>query len=471
MEVCEEILSRIIPSDKESKETHLFYKKLKDKMTSALQSANIKADVNVQGSIAKDTWLSGEKDIDIFISLPRRSPKITFQKVLDVVKSIANEDWIASHAEHPYIEAKLEGYKIDFVPCFKIKSAKYAGSSVDRTPLHTAYIKKHLNLRMKSEVRLLKKFMQGIGAYGAEIKIKGFSGYLCELLVLRYGSFLNALRAIASWRCGQIVDLENFYLLQFMEVKRKFSEPLIVIDPVDADRNVAAAVSKEKFGEVIMASRLFLDKPDIAFFFPEEVKPYSMKSLKENMENLGFDLVFIIFKCKETVPDIIWGELYKTTQAIKRNMSKNGFQVFRDTAWSDEIELCVLIFGLESSKISSARKHVGPPVDSSEAVRFIEKYTEKSIENRLVVGPWIDKGRWIVLVKREYTEIEAMLLDSLRNKARNMGIARNLVESIRKAEVYVNENIREFYSNKTDFAKFLTNFLQGKPKWMKFNQE
>ena len=31
--------------------------------------------------------------------------------------------------------------------------------------------------------------MQGIGVYGAEIKVGGFSGYLCELLVMKYGGF------------------------------------------------------------------------------------------------------------------------------------------------------------------------------------------------------------------------------------------------------------------------------------------
>jgi tRNA nucleotidyltransferase (CCA-adding enzyme) len=50
---------------------------------------------------------------------------------------------------------------------------------------------------MLGEVRLLKKFMKGTGVYGAEIKIGGFSGYLCELLILKYRSFAQTIEAFA----------------------------------------------------------------------------------------------------------------------------------------------------------------------------------------------------------------------------------------------------------------------------------
>jgi tRNA adenylyltransferase (EC 2.7.7.25) len=51
----------------------------------------------------------------------------------------------------------------------------------------------NLHREQKDEVRLLKKFMKGIGVYGAEIKVKGFSGYVAELLVYFYDSFRNVL--------------------------------------------------------------------------------------------------------------------------------------------------------------------------------------------------------------------------------------------------------------------------------------
>ncbi len=72
-------------------------------------------------------------------------------------------------------------------------------------------MKKHLSLKMRGEVRLLKKFMKGIGVYGAEIKTGGFSGYLCELFVLHYGSFVKTLEAFARHKQRIVVDIEGHY--------------------------------------------------------------------------------------------------------------------------------------------------------------------------------------------------------------------------------------------------------------------
>jgi len=44
----------------------------------------------------------------------------------------------------------------------------------------------------------LKQFMKGIGVYGSELRRRGFSGYLTELLVINYGSFLGVLKEASS---------------------------------------------------------------------------------------------------------------------------------------------------------------------------------------------------------------------------------------------------------------------------------
>ncbi len=40
-----------------------------------------------------------------------------------------------------------------------------------------------------------------------------------------------------------------------------FTEPLIVVDPVDPHRNVAAALSLQTLSEFVVASRNYLEKP------------------------------------------------------------------------------------------------------------------------------------------------------------------------------------------------------------------
>ena len=42
--------------------------------------------------------------------------------------------------------------------------------------------------------------MKGVGVYGAEIRVGGFSGYLCELLTLSFGSFTDILKAVSDWK-------------------------------------------------------------------------------------------------------------------------------------------------------------------------------------------------------------------------------------------------------------------------------
>ena len=46
-----------------------------------------------------------------------------------------------SYAEHPYIRGYYKDYYIEIVPCYKIEKSSQKLSAVDRTPLHTDYVK------------------------------------------------------------------------------------------------------------------------------------------------------------------------------------------------------------------------------------------------------------------------------------------------------------------------------------------
>jgi tRNA nucleotidyltransferase (CCA-adding enzyme) len=126
---------------------------------------------------------------------------------------------------------------------------------------HTDYIKTHLKATMHDEVRLLKKFMQGIGVYGAEIKVGGFSGYLCELLVMNYGSFMGVVEAFADYSRRIVIDLEGYYAKRERDLELLFSEPLVIVDPIDKARNVASAVQTQKLYEFVAAARAFMQSP------------------------------------------------------------------------------------------------------------------------------------------------------------------------------------------------------------------
>ncbi len=245
-------------------------------------------------------------------------------------------------------------------------------------------------------------------------------------------------------------------------VQNLVKKPLIVIDPVDKKRNVAAAVSKDRLGELIMASRLFLNRPDIAFFLPEKTAPLPLKEVSVRIGERGSDLVFIAFQSSAMAADVLWGQLFKTAQAFKGLLAQNDFQVLRDAVWSGGAEANILVFGLEARTIPLTKRHLGPPVTSKEAISFVEKYEGNNVT---AFGPWVEEGRWVVAAKRHYTDAATLLKDSL-SECERTGVAAGLVHCVSEAKVYVNEKILDVYSSNRDFAEFLTEFLKGKPKWM-----
>lgn len=463
--ICQEALRRAIPSEEEKRETIHFSKMLTRRVSKALHESGIEAEVQVQGSIAKDTWLAGEKDIDMFMLLPKTSTRDDFPTVLNAVKKVAGENWLEAYAEHPYIEAKIDGYTIDFVPSFKIEKAEDAKSSVDRTPLHTQYVQVHLDEKIKNEVRLLKRFMHGIETYGAEIKVGGFSGYLSEVLTLYYGSFYETLTAASTWRRKEVIDIKRYYEGTEDEARKIFQDNLIVIDPVDRGRNIASAVRETKLNEFIAAARGFLESPDLKFFYPDDLESLSIKEFPKAISQRGSTLVFLRFGTGKCVPDILWGQLYKSLKALRNLIERNDFAVIRDGVWSDEEADHVFLFDLDSRFLPPVKRHLGPPLEKREDC---EKFLGKHLKAKdRIAGPYVEGDRWIVETRRAYIDVISLLKDRLTDRGGKLGVASLVSEALTlHFEVFVNEEIAGFYESNCEFARFLTDYLDGRPRWL-----
>jgi len=464
-EICEEALQRVTPSREEEAETLKFVESLSERLSSELEKLRFEAEVSVQGSIAKNTWLAGEKDIDLFILVPKECGREAFRRVLEAAKKVSGGNYLEAYAEHPYIQANIGGFIVDFVPCFKLERAEDAVSSVDRTPFHTIYVKEHLSSSERDEVRLLKRFMHGIGAYGAEIKVGGFSGYLCEILIMHYGSFLNVLKAASNWRERELIDLEGHYRGREKEALKLFDQPLVVIDPVDKGRNVASAVSREKHAAFIAASRRFLETPKIDFFFPEEIGVFPIEEAIRTMNSRGTSFIFLKTGAVKAVPDVLWGQIYKSQRALRNLLLRNGFKILRDDVWSDEETAVVFVFELHSRLLPAVEKHLGPPVTKK---RDSERFLRKHLGSRLLAsGPRIEGDRWVVERKRRYRDAADLLIDMLRDGGRNLGVAGLVSEAFASSlEIWVDDGIRDFYSKNPGFASFLTEYLIGRPRWL-----
>lgn len=464
-EICKEALGRAVPRGKERRETILFAEAIVKKLSKALRESRFEAEVQVQGSIAKDTWLAGEKDIDMFILLPKTYVRDDFPRVLEIVKSVAGENWLEAYAEHPYIEAKIKDYTIDFVPSFKVEKAEEAKSSVDRTPLHTQYVQKNLDEATRNEVRLLKRFMRGTSTYGAEIKVGGFSGYLCEILTLYCGSFYETLVAASRWQRKEVLDIEGYYKGAEDEARKIFQDNFIVVDPVDRGRNVASAVKESKLNEFVAAARWFQKNPELKFFYPDEVKPLSLEELSQEISRRGSTLVFLKLNTAKAVPDVLWGQLHKSQKALRRVIERHDFEVIRDDVWSDEESESVFLFELNSRFLPSVKRHLGPPLRKIEdCERFLHKHIESE---RTVSGPYVEGDRWIIETRRTHTDVAPLLKDKLKGGGRRLGIASLVSQALTiHSEILLNEEIEDLYQSSPEFAGFLTEYLNARPRWL-----
>jgi tRNA nucleotidyltransferase (CCA-adding enzyme) len=464
--VCSVVLEKVTPKKRERAEMEALAEKLEKKIVSTSKDFGVEAEVRVEGSVAKDTWLSGERDIDIFMRVPTTIPRKSLGSICLKIARKATEgsEQIERFAEHPYLEAVVDDTRINIVPCYKVERGEWL-SATDRTPFHSDYVKKHLEKQMKGEVRLLKKFMKGIGVYGAEIKVGGFSGYMCELLILRYKFFVNALKAFAQYKKRIVIDIEGHYKGRENELELLFKEPLVTVDPVDRGRNVASAVQPKKLYTFVAAARAFLGNPYTTFFYPPETAALPAKELEQKLAKHGSAIIFLTFEKVDAVSDILWGQLYKSKRSLHKLIQLNDFNVLRDLAWSDEKTINMFIFELEQRFIPIVKKHLGPPLEKkNECEKFLLKHMKSP---NTISGPYIEDRRWVVEICRKYTDAIVLLKDKLRDGGRSIGVAEQISRKFREGlQMFVNEEIMGVYKKNSEFAKFLTEFLSGKPRWL-----
>ena len=429
------------------------------------------AEVQINGSVAKDTWLRGNADVDIFM---RVSPELTKQELRDVCLPIAKRALrpnviVERYAEHPYVEttvelAKRRSLRVNVVPCYNVEKGHWL-SATDRSPYHTEYIRQHLTPPQRDEVRLLKAFLRGIGSYGADIKTGGFSGMLCETLIASQGDFRRVVEEFTNWQTTDFIDLEGYYQDRADEVRQVFKEPLIVIDPVDRGRNLGAAVREEQLWNFVAASRHLLKKPSTSIFSEPKTRRLTLREFQHALKNKRSTLLCVVTGRIDAVVDILWSQLYRTERALVTLLENNDFSVLRSFAWSDEKALNVILLDLEQADLAFARKHMGPPVCRvKESDSFLSKHLKN---NRTVSGPWVEGERWIVERKRENTSAISFLTSSLKFGGREIGVAALLAESFRKKILILkNDSIGRLLSKNEEFAKAMRRFLSGRPVWL-----
>ena len=213
--------------------------------------------VHFGGSYAKETWTPEKIDIDIFVKFKKSTSEKNFETLGKKIgfDSLKKFKQYVRYSEHPFVEADIDGVGVNVVPCYDIKKGEWK-SAADRSTFHTEFMSQRLTGSMKDDIRILKCFLKINGMYGAEIAKQGFSGYVCEVLVYYLGSFENVLKKIAKLKNNEMIG----------ESPRNFESPIVIIDPIDRNRNLGAAISIQNITKFILVARSFLKKNSISYF-------------------------------------------------------------------------------------------------------------------------------------------------------------------------------------------------------------
>jgi len=344
------------------------------------------------GSYAKGTWLSKDADVDIFVRFKKSTSEEKFEKISKKIgfESMKKYSPYIRYSEHPYIEAKIKNTKINVVPFYDVRIGEWK-SSADRSPFHTKFMEKSLTQKMRNEVRVLKIFLKSNGIYGAEIAKQGLSGYVSEVLVLNFGSFENVIKSISGIKENQIIG----------KTSKKFETSIVIIDPIDKNRNLAAAISDENLGKFILVSRAFKEKPTSGFF----------KNKKSTVSKKHWEKLLVIkFNFRIRSPDIIWGQIKRATSSLATQLELGGFNVLRSKPYTDQQKEVYLFFLLESTKISEMYSKNGPD--------FFREGSSKSFISKNLANTelmWIGNNKKIIsLEKRKYTDASKFMVEFLK---------------------------------------------------------
>lgn len=414
--VTDRVRARVDPDPEERKRLGESAAALIARAEAAICELPVEADVLQVGSTARGTWTSGDRDIDIFIRFsPTLSREQLEQHGLQVGWSVL-PDGREEFAEHPYVTGEHAGFAVDVVPCFGVERASAIQSAVDRTPFHTEYVASRLDPQLAGEVRLTKGFLKGIGVYGSDLRTRGLSGYLTELLVLEYGGFRSFIDAVAGWELPITIDPER-------HGARTFDAVLVVVDPTDPERNVAAACSTTNVARLIHHARAFRDDPTTDRFEPDDPDPLVPEAMATELDRRETTPVAVYFEAPDLVDDQLYPQLERSLGGIRDELHRRGFDPIRAGAFANTTHAALFVECAVCER-PAIERHEGPPVDAGEhATAFYEQYGE-----RAVYGPFIEGDRYVVERDREFKSVRTLLEQQLFSVALGVDVETALRE-------------------------------------------
>jgi len=396
-----------------------------------LKKGKIEAVCVKGGSIAKETFLKEDYDIDLFI---RYNPSYKNINISDITEKILSEickklrvQLNRIHGSRDYFQFHIIKDKkkkiliFEVIPVILIHAQNYqeAQNITDLSPEHVDWVRKYTtkDSKLVDDIRLAKQFCKANGVYGAESYINGFSGHILDILIIHHGSFINLLNVFSKYDDKTlekpiIIDTEKNLINPLKQLNKSKITPLIIVDPIQKDRNSAAALSKEKLMIFIDAAKKFLAKPDKKFFdikeFDMEEKiTTSLKSLKKSgIQEKDTIVVKIDIETLEGSKDIVGTKTLKTYEAIVEHLRLNNFKVL-NSDWNFVFdEKHARAYLIVERKITRDVMQEGPPTKATiDYKRFVDKHVASGHEILF------KDGRVYAMVPRKFVDPKSFITD------------------------------------------------------------
>ncbi|MBU0457344.1 MAG: CCA tRNA nucleotidyltransferase [Nanoarchaeota archaeon] len=402
-----DILEIIKPSKKESDKvksiTSLFIKKLNSKLKYA--------EAILGGSGAKGTWLSGDHDIDIFVLFDYKRYSAKSDQLSEILEPILKKVFPKIkiekvHGSRDYFKTTYQNFNLEIVPILKINKAEQAINITDISPLHSRWVNKH-DKKIKNEIRLIKQFCKANNLYGAESYISGFSGYVLEILTINYGSFEALLKASQKWGNKEIVDPSKFYTKKtalFHINNSKLQSPIIIVDPVDKNRNAAAALSNEKYLLFRKLAKEYLKKPSKNLFQKEII---NLDKLNREAEQKKQNIVFLQLDALKGKEDVVGSKLLKVFNHLERKLTQ--FDIKRSGwRWKENKEEneAIMFFLLAKKELPKFELRAGPPLKMKEFVKDFKKKNKDAFQ---------ENGKIYAKIKNKNPKLEDFMKNLIRD--------------------------------------------------------
>jgi tRNA CCA-adding enzyme len=474
-QIFKNVLKDITPTISEISTINHVVDKLKDLLGKRAREQDIQyTNMEPQGSTGiKQTQLRNDFDIDFFIGLNfnefssnydglsknkrKKESKKDFLFLCNewIIKALNTDEFKNPHllyAEHPYVKIdymsdKID-LKVDIVLYFDLTLdyiKKYGPiTAVDRSPWHGRFVRDNLTDTQKNDVRLLKQFFKACHSYGDKSAVgkAGFIGYSAELLIYHYKNLQNLFVNFNNLP-NKPLDYYNRSIKEIRKKPHMRDDTLIIIDPIDQNRNVASAISERSYRYCNHQIQEFLKNPKEESFQITEIPDYVDMKNDDTLSNN-----FFIIELKNLNQEIHYtinrdklyslGDNIKSNGEIEPSHAKRFGRIEFEVYFEDEIEEYNVAIYCSNPKISHSYLRKGPPTNEKSHVDKFKSKNPDYIEKQGYL--WID-------TKREFIEFMDFLKnDSMLKLPENFEIinisdSNNVITRSGKKAIYVLRNM------------------------------